>query len=266
MSKVAFVRSIRWVVMSVVLATLYAASGTGTVAAANNVDKGGGVIYYNVSPAQAGLTQFTTIWIKGEMVKGVCHHTMQLQNRSSEVPLIIQQIAYNPATCSDLVREGHGPGLLSRVHPDGSSSSGYGCDGFNEIYTTWWDPVGINISAVRTCISDPSTCFVGDLREWYSYSGWTEVSDTLGITYNSNWCYGKSYNHMYNRPFCGGTNIYYNPNTYGQDLAGDEYGNPNTWATGCDTGLLHYTWELDPGGICCATGKEVDSWVSSSPY
>lgn len=255
MCKAALIKSIRWGVMIVVLVTLCAASWVGTATAASGVDVSRGVIYYNVSPAQAGLSQFTTVWIKGKVVNGVCHHIVQMQNRSSKAPLIIQQIAYNPATCSDLVREGYGSGLQSRLHPlsnYGFATSGAGCYGYNEIYTTWWDPAGINVSAVTTCIGDPSSCLfsdIGDKREWYTYSGWIEVSDRLASGGDGNWCYGESYNHMHNTPFCGGTDIYYNPNTYGQDLAGAEYGNPNTWVTGCDSGLLHYTWQLDPGNI-----------------
>lgn len=227
------------------------ANGTGATTASST-----NIIYYSVSPAQAGLTRFTTLWIKGDSVNGICRHTMHLPKQyRSKNPLIIQQIAYNPATCSDLVREGSGPGIQSikrqsqaTVKPLGFSSSNGGCNGFYEIYTTWFDPVGINVSAVTTCAEDQSgPCTVGDEREWYTPSGWTEASHALDKYTSGSWCYGDTYEHMHNTPFCGGTDIYYNPSQFESDTAGDEDGNPYTSVSGCDSGLLHYTWQYDPG-------------------
>ena len=212
---------------------------------------GPGTVTYDAGPLPAGLHEFRVVTVRGQVVDGVCEHSMPTQHRAGGGPLIVQQIAYNPATCTDLVREGRGPGpgaagTTSAVLP-GTASSGVACNGYNEIHTAWFDPVGIEVSAVTTCISDPSTCSSGDFRQWFEPSGWIESSHTLGGSHDGSWCYGYSFEHMHNTPFCGGTDIYYNPSSYGQDAGGEESGNPNTWVSGCDANLLHYTWELDPG-------------------
>jgi hypothetical protein len=225
----------------------------GGLTAAYAVDSGPlgpGTIRYDVSPAQAGLHQFQVVAVPGQVVKGVCEHAVPMRDRVGGGPLIVQQVAYNPGTCTDLVREGRGPGpgaagTNSALY--GSASSGVACNGYDEIHTAWFDPVGIEVSAVTTCITVPPTCSSGDVRHWFGPSGWIESSHTLGGSYDGNWCYGYSFEHMHNSPFCGGTDIYYNPSSYGQDASGEESGNPNTWVSGCDANLLHYTWELDPG-------------------
>jgi len=226
-------------------------SGAGTTTASNT-----NIIYYPVDPAQAGLTQFTTRWMKGELVNGVCRHIIDLPKQPGNTLWSVQQIAYNPTTCSDLVREGTGPGLhqihhhsLATVQPQGASSSNGGCHGHFELSTRWQDPLGITLSRVVTCAREISgQCQAGDHREWYTLSGWTEVKHSLKQVTRGTWCYGETYEHMHNTPFCGGTDIYYDPSAFGSDTEGNEDGNPNTWVSGCASQLLHYTWQFDPAG------------------
>jgi hypothetical protein len=237
-----------------VIAGVVSLSTAGGLTAADAGDSGPlgpGTITYDVRPLPAGLGEFKVVAVPGQVVNGVCEHSLPTQDRAGGGPLIVQQVAYNPATCTDLIREGRGPGPgaagTTSAALYGAASSGVPCNGHNEIHTAWFDPLGIEVSAVTTCISNPSTCSSGDIRQWFEPSGWIESSHTLGGSYDGNWCYGYSFEHMHNTPFCGGTDIYYDPSTYGQDAGGDESGNPNTRVTGCDANLLHYTWELDPG-------------------
>src|SRR5438105_4401165 len=251
MHEMAFSRLFRKIGTVAGVVSLLTAGGLITADAGDSGPLGPGTITYDVGPGQAGLQQFQVVTVPGRLVNGVCEHSAPTPGPAGGGPLIVQQVAFNPATCTDLVREGRasGPaaaGTSSVVLP-GTASSGVACNGDNEISTAWFDPVGVKVSAVTTCISDPTTCISGDFREWFVPSGWIESSHTLGGSYNGNWCYGYSFEHMHNTPFCGGTDIYYNPNSYGKDASGEESGNPNTWVSGCDAQLLHYTWELDSG-------------------
>jgi hypothetical protein len=72
------------------------------------------------------------------------------------------------------------------------------------------------------------------------------VKHSLKQVTRGTWCYGETYEHMHNTPFCGGTDIYYDPNAFGSDTEGNEDGKPNTWVSGCASQLLHYTWQFDP--------------------
>ena len=71
---------------------------------------GPGTVNYDAGPLPAGLHEFRVVTVRGQVVDGVCEHSMPTQHRAGGGPLIVQQIAYNPATCTDLVREGRGPG------------------------------------------------------------------------------------------------------------------------------------------------------------
>src|SRR5438105_7672022 len=221
-----FARLFRKVAVVAAVASLLTAGGLTTADAADSGPLGAGTVTYDVSPGQAGLVRFQVLTVPGHFVNGVCEHGVPTPGASGGGPLVVQQVAYNPATCTDLVREGRASGPVAAATSSaglpGTASSGVACNGGNEIYTSWFDPVGIKVSAVTTCISDPSTCTSGDFREWFVPSGWVESSHTLGGSYDGNWCYGYSFEHMHNTPFCGGTDIYYNPHSYRQDARREE--------------------------------------------
>src|SRR5438445_12622335 len=118
MQEVGFARLIRTLGMTAGVVSLFTAAGFTTADAADPGPLGPGAITYDVSPNQAGLNEFQVVAVPGQVVNGVCEHAMPMKALAGGEPLIVQQVAYNPATCTDLVREGRGPG--SRV---ASSSS-----------------------------------------------------------------------------------------------------------------------------------------------
>src|SRR5436305_14388478 len=105
-----FARPFRMAGVIAGVVSLVTAGGLTPAAAADSGSLGPGSVTYDVSPAQAGLDQFQVVAVPGQVVNGVCEHSVPTQAPAGVGPLIVQQIAFDPATCTDLVREGRGAG------------------------------------------------------------------------------------------------------------------------------------------------------------
>src|SRR2546429_5218464 len=110
MKEMGSTRLVRMVSAVAGVVSLLTAGGLTTADASDSGPLGPGTVTYDVSPAQAGLDEFQVVAVPGQVVNGVCEHSVPIQDRAGGGPLIVQQVAFNPATCTDLVREGRGPG------------------------------------------------------------------------------------------------------------------------------------------------------------
>src|SRR2546430_17691561 len=94
-------RLFRKVGMIAGVVSLSTAGGLTTAYAGDSGPLGPGTVTYDVSPAQAGLDEFQVVAVPGQVVNGVCEHSVPIQDRAGGGPLIGKPVAFKPTTCTE---------------------------------------------------------------------------------------------------------------------------------------------------------------------
>jgi hypothetical protein len=119
-------------------------------------------------------------------------------------------------------------------------------------YVIWKDPLAIPVTKVQQNLRWTydgshilSLISATDSRSWFTPSGWTETYHHKSVYHDSRYAYITTDNTFYNQPFCGGTWIFYSPQTLLGRWNGTATGSVYTAVSGCGANLLQwysYIW------------------------
>jgi hypothetical protein len=178
------------------------------------------------------------------------------------------ELAVNESTCEQQVRVGELSAIPEEVSGSGYMTASTGATNTSassqvspsasseraaHYYVIWSDPVFIQVTKVQENLDWTydgthilSIVSAYDSRSWASFTGWSETGHQGPRLYHdSTLAYLTTNDTFYNRPFCGGTWVEYQPITlYGRGNGG-ESGGVYTYAYGCRADWLSwyaYLW------------------------
>jgi hypothetical protein len=239
------------------LSAMAFAVGMSVPAAADGLDISH-IVWLDVSKDPTVFTDSHRVYNLGSRVDDGCRWTLNLTRKPNEPTVGAQEIGRDTVSCVDVVRVGH---VIKPPDPTGgSSASGQVSNGVewhdpcsNEDFT-WYDPLGIPLTEVRTygCFAYTgqyvgSCTSSGDYRWWNSNTGWHETGyGGTWVSYNADdtQCFANTndgFTHYAGTGCWSGTTyIYYQPNKlvmYGDGSVGD---GTTSWASGACTNQLHF--------------------------
>lgn len=244
-----------------VLITSVLSLAMGNPAAAST---GSTITWLDVSKDHIVFSDSRIVTTAGSRVDGTCRWTIaQFRDGSDRSALGAQEIGRDAVNCIDVVRVGH---VASYPSPAGGQSVGpasppnAGGDPCNDEDFTWYDPLGIPVTEVRSygCFAYTGQ-YVGDCTTspsylwWNSNTGWhTNGSSYYGLYYNSDdtqcfaWTSASFVHYAGTGCWSGTTYAWYEDNQFLMQGNGYEGNATTSWVTGACTNQLHWGSNLPP--------------------